>query len=70
MKKLIIFCKDSYTFCKDSYIEVMENVTWSSYNTLQQSSVLVLITSVIFALLIGLIDFIFKGLLDGFYSSF
>lgn len=57
-------------FLKDSYIEVTQHVTWSKYDELQSSSILVLIASLIFAVLIGLIDAGFRTILDAFYSSF
>ncbi|MDW7690342.1 preprotein translocase subunit SecE [Flammeovirgaceae bacterium SG7u.111] len=57
-------------FIKESYNEMIHHVTWSKYDELQSSSVLVLIASFIFALLIGLIDTVFKYGLDLFYGSF
>ncbi len=58
------------TFILDSKTEMLENVTWSTYAELQESSILVLVASLIFALLIGLMDFVFKTGLDAYYSSF
>ena len=58
------------TFVKASYIEMTQHVTWSKYDELQSSSVLVLIASLIFAIVIGLIDAGFSSLLDAFYGSF
>ncbi|MHA8051591.1 preprotein translocase subunit SecE [Aquirufa sp. ROCK2-A2] len=55
---------------KESWVEVTENVTWPKFSELQSSSVLVLVASLIFALLVGLIDLAFKSGLDLFYSSF
>ena len=55
---------------KESWIEVTENVTWPKFAELQSSSILVLVASLIFALLVGLIDLAFKSGLDLFYSSF
>ncbi len=52
---------------KDSWAEVTENVTWPKYSELQASSTLVLVASLIFALLVGLIDFVFKTGLELFY---
>ena len=57
-------------FFKDSYVEMMQHVTWSPFRELQESSVLVLIASLIFALIIGLIDIVFKNGLDIFYTTF
>ncbi len=63
MKKIIDFIKESRT-------EMLENVTWSKYAELQQSSILVLIGTLIFALMIGAIDYVFDEGLQAFYKSF
>jgi len=63
MKKL----KD---FVIDSYQELRYKVTWPKFKELQNSSVLVLIASIIFALMIGLIDVVFKNLMAFYYNSF
>ena len=55
---------------KESWVEVTENVTWPKFTELQSSSILVLVASLIFALLVGLVDLAFKTGLDLFYSSF
>ncbi len=55
---------------KASWIEVTEHVTWPKFSDLQASSTLVLVASLIFALLVGVIDFVFKSGLDLFYKSF
>ena len=55
---------------KASWVEVTENVTWPKFADLQASSSLVLVASLIFALLVGVIDFVFKTGLDLFYKSF
>ncbi len=57
-------------FLKESYIEMTQHVTWAKYGELQSSSILVLVASLIFALLIGVIDAGFKSVLEMFYGSF
>ena len=57
-------------FFKESYDEMVNKVTWPKYNELQNSSFLVLIASLIFALLIGLIDLGFDNALTWFYKEF
>lgn len=57
-------------FFKNSYGEMIHKVTWSKYNDLQNSSILVLVASLIFALMIGLIDFVFDSSMDWFYNAF
>lgn len=50
--------------------EVRYKITWPAYHKLQSSSVLVLVTSFIFALLIGFIDWSFKKIFVWFYTIF
>jgi len=56
-------------FFKESYDEMVHKVTWSKYSDLQNSSMLVLVASLIFALFIGLIDFGFENLLNWYYDN-
>ncbi|ARK09515.1 preprotein translocase subunit SecE [Fibrivirga algicola] len=58
------------TFLKHSWEEVQHNVTWPKFSDLQASSSLVLIASLIFALMVGLIDYLFENGLNLFYQSF
>jgi len=57
-------------FLRHSWAEVQHNVTWPQFSDLQASSTLVLVASLIFALLVGLIDYVFENLLHLFYQSF
>ncbi|WP_299705090.1 preprotein translocase subunit SecE [uncultured Pontibacter sp.] len=55
----------------DETVEEMKNkVSWPSYSDLQNSSVLVLIGSLIFALVVGAMDFVFDSTLSWFYNQF
>ena len=54
----------------DSYEELRHKVTWPKYNDLQSSSILVLVASLIFAVIIGLIDMAFDNLLTWYYNAF
>ena len=56
-------------FFKESYNEMVHKVTWSKYSELQNSSILVLVASLIFALFIGLIDLSFENLLKWYYNN-
>jgi len=58
------------TFVKESYDEMRTKVTWPKYAELQGSSVLVLVASLIFALLIGVVDLAFENALKWFYNAF
>ncbi len=57
-------------FIKASYDEMTNKVTWSKYGELQRSSVLVLVASLIFALLIGVMDLAFENAMTWFYNAF
>jgi len=63
MNKVIEFLKESRT-------EMLENVTWTKYAELQNNSILVLIASLIFAMLIGVVDFALDRGLNVFYQLF
>jgi len=47
------------TTFQESYEELVHKVTWPTWKQLQSSSILVLVTSVIIALIIFLMDYIF-----------
>ena len=57
-------------FIRASYDEMVNKVTWSKYSSLQRSSLLVLIASLIFALLIGLMDLGFENAMTFIYNAF
>ncbi|MFN3403716.1 MAG: preprotein translocase subunit SecE [Cytophagaceae bacterium] len=56
-------------FIKESIEEVRTKVSWPKYAELQNSSILVLIASIIFALVIGLIDYAFKNGMSALYEN-
>ncbi|MDH3708487.1 MAG: preprotein translocase subunit SecE [Cyclobacteriaceae bacterium] len=56
-------------YVKESIDEMKNKVTWPNYKSLQSSSILVLVASLIFALLIGVIDMAFKNSLEWFYQQ-
>jgi len=57
------------TFLKDSYNELTHKVTWPKYSDLVNSSILVLVASLIFALVIGAIDFAFENIMEFIYQE-
>jgi preprotein translocase subunit SecE len=57
-------------FFKDSYEEMTNHVTWPKYAELNNHTILVLVASLIFAILIGLTDKAFETGLKAFYQSF
>lgn len=58
------------SFVLESYEEMKHKVSWPKYSELQNSSVLVLVASLIFALVIGVIDLVFENALEWFYNQF
>ena len=69
---------DIKTYISESYNELMTKVTWPTWSELQESTVLVFITTIVLTLSIFLMDFIFgvsgdatstwKGLVGFIYS--
>jgi preprotein translocase subunit SecE len=57
-------------FFKDSYQELVHKVTWPKYGSLQNSAILVLVASLIFALLIGAIDYVLRNGIEFYYEAF
>lgn len=57
-------------FIQNLIQEVKYKITWPPYNKLQSSSVVVLIASLIFALLIGFMDWCLKKAFVWFYDAF
>jgi preprotein translocase subunit SecE len=51
-------------FVIESYLELKNKVSWPKYSELQSSSILVLIASLIFAIIIGIFDLAFRMLLQ------
>jgi preprotein translocase subunit SecE len=56
-------------FVKDSWHEVTNEVHWPKMVELQSSATLVLIASIIFALVVGTIDFLIDNALRLLYQS-
>ena len=55
-------------YFKDSYTELVHKVTWPTWNELQNSAVVVMVTSLIFALIVAGIDFVFGETMQFIYS--
>ncbi|NCI50894.1 preprotein translocase subunit SecE [Sediminibacterium roseum] len=58
------------TYFKESYHELMTKVTWPSWSQLQQSTVIVLVATVIITAMVALMDFGSSQLLKLIYSLF
>jgi len=61
MKKLINYCKESFT-------ELAKKTTWPTWEKLQSSALLVIVTTVLLAALLWVIDFVFQSVMKGIYT--
>lgn len=57
-------------FLKDTIDEVRYRVTWPTFAELQKSSAMVLVGSIVFALVVGVMDYLFDTSLTFFYGQF
>jgi preprotein translocase subunit SecE len=57
-------------YMQDSYNELMNKVSWPTWNELQGSAVVVLVATLIFGFVIFLIDAVFQGSLNLIYNLF
>jgi preprotein translocase, SecE subunit, bacterial len=55
-------------YIKESYIELAKKVTWPTWAQLQNSAVVVMIASLIFALVIYAMDLAFKNIMTFIYN--
>ena len=58
------------TYFSDVYTELVHKVSWPTWSQLVNSSAVVMIASVIIALAIFLIDFVFRHVMDFIYNMF
>jgi len=63
MRKLILYIQESYK-------ELLYKVTWPSWKEVQGSSILVMVSSLIIALVVAAMDLIFKNMMEGIYGLF
>jgi preprotein translocase subunit SecE len=62
--------KTVVNFIKESIDEMRFKVSWPKYGELQNSAVLVIVSSLIFALLIWGMDYLFKNGISSIYKYF
>ena len=55
-------------YIKNSYKELVQKVAWPSMKSLQSSTIVVMVASIIIALVIMLMDFAFENLMKAVYS--
>ncbi len=58
------------TYCKESYDELVHKVTWPTKKELASTAVLVLSASIIIALIVFFINFVFEKIVNLIYSLF
>ncbi|MGL5959314.1 MAG: preprotein translocase subunit SecE [Bacteroidales bacterium] len=52
----------------ESYVELMHKVSWPLWTTLQSSAILVMVASLVFALMIFGMDFVFQNGMEVIYK--
>ena len=55
-------------YVKESYAEMTKKVSWPTWEKLQNSAIVVMVASVIFALVIFAMDFCFQHLMSFIYT--
>ena len=55
-------------YIKESYKELVEKVSWPTFAQLQSSTIVVMAASLIFALVVLVMDISFENLMKGIYS--
>ena len=58
------------SYIKSSYDELVNKVSWPTWQDLQNSTIVVAVASAIIALIIYSMDSVFSNLLDVFYQLF
>lgn len=58
------------TYFRESYQELSEKVTWPTWMQLQQSTIIVLVATLIITALVWVMDFASQNLLKAIYSLF
>ncbi len=61
MRKLI-------NYIKESFVELTKKTTWPAWSKLQSSALLVLVTTVLLAVLLFVIDYVFQHLMTAIYT--
>ena len=55
-------------YLKESFVELTKKTTWPTWDKLQSSALLVLVTTVLLALMLLVIDFAFQHLMTAIYT--
>ncbi|MFO7368788.1 MAG: preprotein translocase subunit SecE [Bacteroidales bacterium] len=57
-------------YLQESYKELVHKVTWPSWKELQGSAILVMVSSLIIALVVALMDLVLKNAMSWIYGIF
>ncbi len=55
-------------YIKNSYKELVEKVSWPSFASLQSSTIVVMVASIIFALIVLAMDISFESIMEAIYK--
>ena len=58
-----------FNYVKESYNELVNKVTWPTFSQLQSSTVVVMVASVIFAVVVLAMDLTFENLMAVIYKT-
>ena len=58
-----------FNYVKESYNELVQKVTWPSFPQLQNSTVVVMVASAIFAIVVLLMDISFENIMAAIYKT-
>ena len=55
-------------YCKESFVELTKKTTWPTWEKLQSSALLVIVTTVLLAAVLWVVDFALQSLMTGIYT--
>ena len=61
--------EDMFKYVKESYNELVHKVTWPTFPQLQSSTIVVMVASVIFAVVVLAMDVTFENVMAGIYKT-
>lgn len=61
--------KNMFNYVKESYNELVHKVTWPTFAQLQNSTVVVMVASLIFAIVILAMDISFENIMEAIYRT-
>ena len=61
--------KKIFKYCKESYDELVHNTTWPTRSELTNSAVVVLSASLLIALVVFAMDFVFQSAMEVIYPN-